>query len=69
VRQEAAEIEAAARQRTEQTATALATPLPSGPVSRAGRRDGPGAAHRAWPTQTSPPLPSLGLRPVGPDPG
>jgi hypothetical protein len=61
VQQKAAEIEAAARQRMEQTATALATPLRHGPVSWAGRPDGLGAAHRAWQAQTPPPPP--GLRP------
>jgi hypothetical protein len=61
--QKAAEIEAAARQCTEQTATALAMPLLRGPASRAGRPDGPGAAHRARPDQTPPPPPSPGLRP------
>jgi hypothetical protein len=49
----------------EQTAAALATPLFHGPASRAGRPDGPRAAHRAWPDQTPPPLPSLGLCPYG----
>jgi hypothetical protein len=55
VQHKAAEIEAAARRRTEQTTAALATPLFHGPASRAGRPDGPGAAHRAWPPQTPPP--------------
>ncbi|MEU6104487.1 hypothetical protein [Streptomyces flaveolus] len=64
VQQMAAEIEAAARQRMEQTATALATPLPSGPAaSRAGRPGGPGAAHHAQQGHTPPPPPSPGLRP------
>ncbi|MFD8277563.1 hypothetical protein [Streptomyces flaveolus] len=64
VQQMAAEIEAAARQRTEQAATALATPLPSGPAAaRAGRPDGPGAAHHAQQGHTPPPPPSPGLRP------
>jgi uncharacterized membrane protein len=64
VQQKAAEIEAAARQRTEQAATALATPLPSGPAAaRAGRPDGPGAAHHAQQGYTPPPPPSPGLRP------
>jgi hypothetical protein len=64
VQQMAAEIEAAARQRTEQAATALATPLPSGPMAaRAGRPDGPGAAHHAQQGYTPPPPPSPGLRP------
>ncbi|WP_077801838.1 hypothetical protein [Streptomyces sp. JHA26] len=61
VQQKAAEIEAAARQRTEQTATALATPLPAGPTAaRAGR---PGAAHHDRQTQTPPPPASPGVRP------
>ncbi|MFF8883268.1 hypothetical protein [Streptomyces flaveolus] len=61
VQQKAAGIEAAVRQRMEQTATVLATSLLHGPASRAGRPDGSGAAHRTWPTQTPPPSP--GLRP------
>ncbi|MER7191384.1 hypothetical protein [Streptomyces flaveolus] len=52
VQQKAAEIEAAARQRVEQAAAALATPLLHGPASsRAGRPGRPGAAHQAWQVQ------------------
>ncbi|MFF9458677.1 hypothetical protein [Streptomyces flaveolus] len=62
VQQMAAEITAAARQRMEQTATALATPLPPA-ASRAGRAGGPGAAHHAQQGHMPPPPPSSGLRP------
>ncbi|WP_440581235.1 hypothetical protein [Streptomyces sp. PT19] len=63
VQQMIAEIEAAARQRTEQAATALATPLAPGlAASRDGRPSGPGAAHHAQQHQT-PPTSSPGLRP------
>jgi hypothetical protein len=64
VQQKVAETEAAARQRTEQAATALATPLPSGPAAaRAGHPGGTGAAHHAYQGQTPPPPPSPNLRP------
>jgi hypothetical protein len=65
VQQKATETEAAARQRTEQAATALATPLLSGPAAaRAGRPGETAAAHDARQKQTPPPPPpSPGLRP------
>ncbi|WP_225638576.1 hypothetical protein [Streptomyces solaniscabiei] len=64
VQQMAAEIEAAARQRMEQAATALATPLLHGPAAaRPGRPGAPGAAHHAQQGHTPPQPPAPGFRP------